>query len=300
MKIFIVKLVSFAALLGLAWAGLGVLMYRAEKEAYYKGLSLGPRDEYIAICDSRTEHMLNPEYIPGLKNISIGGSQMCVWKVRMDDIMSVNRDSRGKVFVIEVAPMQLCMSRGHYLRDCDYAKAFFWLLHPELDDDIHFPFIFRNFTQNEFPQQFLVWLVSLSGRRPFKCGMDGTFTAPAEKGGYSMEELKVNAANDAKSMSDFKFSEEDMLRLDGFVQSAKAHGWKLLFVTFPMPGQGMDQPMMKKFTADVSKYCASNGVSYINMADVCQGLDNWVDIGHPNQKGGAIISKAFVERASSL
>lgn len=290
---FWVKLVLFALLLGVVCTGLGTLMYFVEKEAYLDCLRLGPNDRLVAMGDSRSVQNLNPDYLPKLKNLSLLGAQIAVWEMRMRDLIEVNKgDGVERSFILEVSPLQFEVSRARHVKDWERDRAFFWLMHPELDKDAQFDSVLKHFMRSEFPASFWAWVMSVVKYRSFTSVCKGGFAAPSEKTGLTVEELLKKVTETDRRLASFRLSQDDIRWLERLRLVASAQNWNLILVTFPICGQSPTNGPMKSFVFDVSAWCRKRGVSYVDFSMFCRDEALWLDSVHLNRTGAQEIWEA--------
>lgn len=289
MRRFWVKLILFALLLGIICTALGVLMYFVEKKAYLDCLKLGPNDRLVAMGDSRSVQNLNPEYVSGLKNLSLLGAQIAVWETRMRDLVEVNKgDGVKRSFVLEISPLQFEVSRARHVKDYERDRAVLWLMHPELEKDARFDSLLRHFMRSEFPASFLAWVVSVVRRHPFVSILKGGFSAPEEKSGLTVQELRTGIRKTDERLADFCLSQGDERWLERLQSVALAKDWDLVLVTFPICGQ-QSSAMMRRFVEDVSSWCRKHNIRYIDFSALCSDESLWLDSVHLNRTGAQEI-----------
>lgn len=296
MKRFVISLFAFAVLSALLLAMLGLFMFHKEKTAYYRGLQLKPTDKYVVVGDSRSKQNINPELTKGLTNRSLGGSPWCVWKARMKDFMHLNDDGVKRIFIVEIYPRLLFHVRQRVPRECDYDKAFFWVVHPEMQEDVHFANVTWRFFQNMFPGRFLLAIRNMALGRDYPGLMNGGFGAPCQNGGYSERELSRLSDEQEELIQGYRFSAEDAYELELAVNLVRERGWDIVFVTFPTFPDVRARRRNDMFRNDLSRFCEKLKVRYFDLSSYGQDPAEWLDIAHERLSGSKVLWAEFSKR----
>lgn len=289
MQRFTLKVLAFGVLMGLICLGLGLWMYHVEAIWYYDGLNLAPEDTLIGIGDSRSVQNLNPAMIPGLKNMSLTGSQVAVWEKRLRDIVAANRsDGVSRAFIVEAIPGGANQGSPR-VQDWERDRAFLWLTDERLRESVEFDNLLFEFFRTEFPSRFFVWAKTAIRGSKFRSGFCGGFAAPAAQGGYTRKEREQQHAKWVSELGDEWSCKSGLQKFEQMLPTIQSVGGRMIVVTFPIYGVDSTNEHFAAFQREVSDWCRQRDIPYLDFSGLRLGDEYWLDAVHLNRRGAEII-----------